>query len=662
MLRGCLLYLGVYALTAVGYFFWLDSVWDRPGSYWAAALVALFVLFGCGAIVNARSAYRDWRLILAAQTGLPPRDGRLLAVAGTIHPVGQPLIAPFSGEPCVLCEYDLTRGRPVGSSTQQQNLGVDFTGFLMTPSVILSMAGEMRLLGFPLLEQFSPSTCHRVEAAWRAMDFLSSRTFENHSGLRFASVLSVFGDVWSDEDGFVDKNIRIGKVDLPSLFPPELEAEIDRQLQQKQSQQSTESNPDAANGDDDLPNLKGSTANRHESAEAPKDVDAKLERSTERGTDGDEVEDDEVEDDQDEEDEFDDEDDGIDEDDDAWSDSIPAMPRMKETRVEIGQAVCAVGRYDEARNGLRPAKGSATPNRLIRGTAQEFAERSRGAIASRLTGGIAVLLIVHGVTLAAIQLNQHSPSVRRSREQQAFQAAAAGDLARLELLTRRGVELGIRNDIGEPLLLVATERATVAWLLEHGADRNAADANGRTALMQAARTGRADIVKLLIDAKADLDRGSDDFDRTALIEAIDAGYHEIAEMLRKAGAKDRVVSAANGEPLPEDGGPQLAVCLAYLAAIRDRDPAGLQSRFSRSSKYDFSRVDFELWQNTRPAQIESWSGFTRDDDATIHLFGPTPRGVPTHWTYQLQRVDGEWIITREHEAALDDIRSELRRP
>ena len=358
MLRGCILALILYAALAVGYFFWLDTVFDPPESYIGAAIVGLIVFFSLGAILGSRRAYKDWSLVAAAQRGDAPRDGRLVAAVGEIHPVGEPLVAPFSGLPCILCEYDLSRHTRSVQSSDQQNTGSDFTGFLMVPSVVRSKQGEIRVLGFPIVEGISEVACSSYECARRALDFLTTREFECRTGVKIVSVLGVFEDVWSDEDGHVEKNIRLGTVSLPDLFPPELEAEIDRRVA---------------------------------AGEAAPTVAEQFE--------------DEEEDEEDDETDFEDEDDG----ELGGSYSGPAIPRMTEKRVPVGADVCVIGTYDELRKGLVPRARGRDANRLFRGTADKLVAEFRGKVVSFLVGGLVALVVVHAATyglMLAYQANQ----------------------------------------------------------------------------------------------------------------------------------------------------------------------------------------------------------------------------------------------------------------
>ena len=88
------------------------------------------------------------------------------------------------------------------------------------------------------------------------------------------------------------------------------------------------------------------------------------------------------------------------------------------------------------------------------------------------------------------------------------------------------------------MLAARTNRTTtLALLLERDADVNATGTeDGNTALMLAANRGFLDIVRLLLAAGADVNiRAKDGW--TALAAAEMVGDAEIAELIRKAGAK-----------------------------------------------------------------------------------------------------------------------------
>jgi ankyrin repeat protein len=76
----------------------------------------------------------------------------------------------------------------------------------------------------------------------------------------------------------------------------------------------------------------------------------------------------------------------------------------------------------------------------------------------------------------------------------------------------------------------------VQLLLARGAEVNAGDDYGLTALMRASRKGHREIVQALLAKGADVN-AKDKEGRTALMWASRRGHREIQEMLIKAGAK-----------------------------------------------------------------------------------------------------------------------------
>lgn len=81
--------------------------------------------------------------------------------------------------------------------------------------------------------------------------------------------------------------------------------------------------------------------------------------------------------------------------------------------------------------------------------------------------------------------------------------------------------------------MVCGDAAAVTALLQHGAVADAADSNGRTALMHAAERGRYDIVRRLLvhGARKEL---KDRAGRTAFDQAVDGGHSDIIALLRDA--------------------------------------------------------------------------------------------------------------------------------
>lgn len=96
--------------------------------------------------------------------------------------------------------------------------------------------------------------------------------------------------------------------------------------------------------------------------------------------------------------------------------------------------------------------------------------------------------------------------------------------------------IGIRTKFKQ--LVIAAEKGKidqVKALIEAGADANATDEDGRTALMCAAGKGHFDVVNLLIEAGADANTTDED-GGTALMEAALFGHLDVARLLIENGA------------------------------------------------------------------------------------------------------------------------------
>jgi ankyrin repeat protein len=116
-------------------------------------------------------------------------------------------------------------------------------------------------------------------------------------------------------------------------------------------------------------------------------------------------------------------------------------------------------------------------------------------------------------------------------------AAISGRLPIVKKLLARGA--AINHPGWTPLIYAATGgHADVArYLIDAGADVNAASPNGTTALMMAVRGGHAAVVDLLLARRADVGHRNDD-GATALAWAKRGGFDAIERALRRSGANN----------------------------------------------------------------------------------------------------------------------------
>ena len=110
-------------------------------------------------------------------------------------------------------------------------------------------------------------------------------------------------------------------------------------------------------------------------------------------------------------------------------------------------------------------------------------------------------------------------------------AASQGDLSLVHLLVEKGSDVNTQREFGGmTALMCAKDEGIICLLLAKGADINAKELCGNTALMRAAIDGEENIVRILLDHGANPDIASG-YGRTPLITAAVQGFAGIVKML-----------------------------------------------------------------------------------------------------------------------------------
>jgi ankyrin repeat protein len=212
MARGCLL--GIVFLAALfgAYYVVLTPRVEWPGNAFLSGFGAVFSGIFISGLFGVFRAYRDARRLRGASSNAVGtfKDGETVAVAGTIRPLDAPLTAPFSGTPCVAYDYDIVhiahRSTSNGTETYEQH---DISGLALTPSIIDTPTGGVRLLSFAMLEEFPRQVQNSPSAHDRARDFVARTTFKPMGLTKVFTAFNALSEALTDEDGAVRMDWRM---------------------------------------------------------------------------------------------------------------------------------------------------------------------------------------------------------------------------------------------------------------------------------------------------------------------------------------------------------------------------------------------------------------------------------------------------------------------
>lgn len=178
-----LLWLVIFLAVFAGYFTFAYPRLVFPAHVIVAFIAALFVSLALMAIPSTLSSRREGKLVQQAMQGACVlQDGKLAAVAGQIYPVDAPLMTPFQDSECVAYEYQQQ------GAFNRAAYASDLFGFAVTPCLIRSSAGDVRLLGYPLLGNF------QEELPLSDPPALAAR-YESIAAIEFSDMTGFFGEM-----------------------------------------------------------------------------------------------------------------------------------------------------------------------------------------------------------------------------------------------------------------------------------------------------------------------------------------------------------------------------------------------------------------------------------------------------------------------------------
>ncbi len=214
MKKACLTGLLTWALLAAGYYYWLHQHLNPPADIYVSVAAGFIMAVVVGSIRTAIAAAGDARRVRRAlepggYVGDQPKDGETIAVAGTIRPLGEALQAPFSHKRAVLYSYEIERVRPAVRSEVQTVK--DYSGFAITPSVIDSMRGAVKLLCYPQLESVDKEVVITPDAVSNAQQYIANTQWTSMEGFHPTQIYREVRELLTDDDGQLRKDWRMSE-------------------------------------------------------------------------------------------------------------------------------------------------------------------------------------------------------------------------------------------------------------------------------------------------------------------------------------------------------------------------------------------------------------------------------------------------------------------
>lgn len=226
MKGGCYLTIALLTGLILGYQAILRPYAEPPELWICASIMGVLSWFCLGALWTAWSLAGTIRALGHAREGTQPRDGELTAVNGRLQPYEKPIVAPMSGKPCVLYEYEITRTQRTQKQTQKL---VDFAGIGMAPCEIQTETDTIALLGYPDIEDFPSVTCGPGTRA-RAREYMDTAAWKDCTGLNLLrGVREMWGALTSRGEDIREDYRMIGPKDCHWLGSEGETAEEQRQ-------------------------------------------------------------------------------------------------------------------------------------------------------------------------------------------------------------------------------------------------------------------------------------------------------------------------------------------------------------------------------------------------------------------------------------------------
>jgi hypothetical protein len=212
VVKGCIMMLVLFAALFGGYF-WVLRHLEFPINVILAVFGSIGLLILLSSIKQVIFGDGHDSAFKRALKGEPLREGEVEAVWGQITPVGDVLLtSPFTGQECIAYEYDSKRPEVTNDEGESSSQGSSISGYGLTPSVIRSNRGDVRLLGFSMLTDFPEQDLDTFPFVLEnANTYVQATQFKQMGVTNIVSALSSMDDMLADDDGSVRQDWAMRK-------------------------------------------------------------------------------------------------------------------------------------------------------------------------------------------------------------------------------------------------------------------------------------------------------------------------------------------------------------------------------------------------------------------------------------------------------------------
>ncbi len=216
--KGCIEFLIVWTLAALGLYYAFQQQFTRPGPMWGAVIGGFLVAGSWGLIRNALQARSQASLVRRALAGEWPRDGAPFAAIGQPVALRETLQTPFGNRPCALYSYELSRTDSLrvrtnrGHRTERQRL-VFLSGVAMAPWAVRTRSGDVAVLGFPIPDQYPETKLSLRERGGRLRSYVDETKFTTVGKWEIGKMLGYARALIIEDDGQLRQDLKFAEAD-----------------------------------------------------------------------------------------------------------------------------------------------------------------------------------------------------------------------------------------------------------------------------------------------------------------------------------------------------------------------------------------------------------------------------------------------------------------